>query len=64
MKRTLLKGLLEPFTAFSFDFSPACFADSIDITDVILNIRLWHGNSLILKYKLFNVENRHEKTVQ
>jgi len=64
VKRTSLKGLLEPFTAFSFGFSPACFAVSIDITDVILNIRLWHGNSLILKYKLFNLEKRHEKTFQ
>jgi glutamate mutase epsilon subunit len=48
LKRTLLKGLFEPFTPFSFVLIPPCLAVSINITHIIWAINLWHGNSLIL----------------
>ena len=64
-KKNLIKRFIWTVNSFFIRFKPpACLAVSIDIKDVILNIRLWHGNSLILKYKLFNVEKRHENTFQ
>jgi hypothetical protein len=48
LKRTLLKGLFEPLTPSAIVLSPSCLANDIDITHVIFNINLWHGNSLIL----------------